>query len=84
MFQLILFNGSDDPAAAIVSVVIVLTMCVIGLAIYFLPTGLAMLRSHPNVMPIFLTNFLLGWICIGWIVALVWSVTAIDTDKSYR
>jgi len=84
MFQLILFNGSDDPAAAIVSVVIVLTMCVIGLAIYFLPTGLAMLRSHPNVMPIFLINFLLGWICIGWIVALVWSVTAIDTDKSYR
>jgi len=84
MFQLILFNGSDDPAAAIVSVVIVLTMCVIGLAIYFLPTGLAMLRSHPNVMPIFLINFLLGWICIGWIVALVWAVTAIDTDKSYR
>ena len=84
MFQLILFNGSDDPAAAIVSVVIVLTMCVIGLASYFLPTGLAMLRSHPNVMPIFLINFLLGWICIGWIVALVWSVTAIDTDKSYR
>lgn len=84
MFQLILFNGSDDPAAAIVSVVIVLITCVIGLVIYFLPTGIAMLRSHPNVMPIFLVNFLLGWICIGWIVALVWSVTAIDKDKSYR
>jgi Superinfection immunity protein len=84
MFQLILFNGSDDPAAAIVSVVIVLITCVIGLVIYFLPTGIAMLRSHPNVAPIFLVNFLLGWICIGWIVALVWSVTAIDKDKSYR
>jgi hypothetical protein len=83
MSQLILFNGSNDPAAA-VSVVIVLIMCVIGLAIYFLPTGIAMLRSHPNVVPIFLVNFLLGWICIGWIIALVWSVTAIDKDKSYR
>jgi Superinfection immunity protein len=84
MFQIILLNGSDDPAAAIISVVIVLILCVIGLAIYFLPTGIAMLRNHPNSMAIFLINFLLGWMCLGWIVALIWSVTAIDESKSYR
>lgn len=84
MFQLILLNGSDDPAAAIVTLVIFLILCVIGLAIYFLPTGIAMLRNHPNFMAVFLINFLLGWICLGWIVALVWSVTAIDENKSYR
>jgi T4 superinfection immunity protein len=84
MFQLILLNGSDDPAAAVVSVIVFLSISVIGLAIYFLPTGIAMLRNHPNFMPIFLVNFLLGWICIGWIVALVWSVTAIDKDRTYR
>lgn len=84
MLQFILLNGSDDPAAAIVSILIVLILGVIGLAIYFLPTGIAMLRNHPNFMPIFLINFLLGWICVGWIVALVWSVTAIDKSKNYR
>ena len=84
MFQLILLNGSDDPAAAIATIIIFLILCVIGLAIYFLPTGIAMLRNHPNFMPIFFINLLLGWICLGWIVALVWSVTAIDKDRSYR
>ena len=84
MLQLILLNGSDDPTAAIVSILIVLILGVIGLAVYFLPTGIAVLRGHPNSMPIFLINFLMGWICVGWIVALVWSVTAIDKSKSYR
>jgi hypothetical protein len=84
MFQLILLNGSEDPAAAIVGIVVFLIFCLIGLAFYFLPTGIAMLRNHPNVMPIFLVNFLLGWICIGWIIALIWSVTAIDSNKHYR
>jgi Superinfection immunity protein len=84
VFQLILLNGSEDPGAAIVSLIVFLIMGLIGLAFYFLPTGIAMLRNHPNVMPIFLVNFLLGWICVGWIIALVWSVTAIDSNKHYR
>lgn len=84
MFQLILIKGSEDPAAAIVSIIVLLVGCLIGLAFYFLPTGIATLRSHPNVMAIFLINFLLGWICLGWIIALVWSVTAIDSNKHYR
>ena len=84
MLQLILLNGSDDAGAAIATLVIFLILCVIALAIYFLPTGIAMLRDHPNFMAIFFINILLGWLCLGWIVALVWSVTAIDKSKSYR
>ena len=84
MLLLIFRNGSDDPVAVIISLIIFLLLCLIGFAIYFLPTGIAMLRSHPNTVAIFLVNFLLGWICVGWIVALVWSVTAIDKSKSYR
>ena len=85
--QLVLLNGSTDPAdptGAIVGIVMLLIVLVVGLAIYFLPTGIAMLRNHPNFTPIFLVNLLLGWICIGWIVALVWSFTAIDQNKNYR
>jgi hypothetical protein len=43
----------------------------------FLPTLIALLRGHDNTFAIFLTNLLLGWTGIGWIIALIWSFTAI-------
>ena len=42
---------------------------------YFLPTLIAFLRNHKNKLAIFFLNILLGWTGIGWVVALVWSVT---------
>jgi hypothetical protein len=47
----------------------------IGLAIYFIPTIIAVARHHKNALAIFLINFLLGWSFVGWVVALIWSVT---------
>lgn len=44
------------------------------LAIYFLPTWIALLRHHINSLAIFIINFLTGWSLIGWVIALVWSV----------
>jgi hypothetical protein len=42
-------------------------------AFYFLPTLIADHRHKHNVVPIFLVNFLFGWLfLIGWIVALIW------------
>ncbi|MCC5997237.1 MAG: superinfection immunity protein [Oceanicaulis sp.] len=46
--------------------------------LHFLPTIIALARSHHNGFAIFLTNLLLGWTVIGWIIALIWSVTAIE------
>lgn len=43
---------------------------------YFMPTVIALARSHHNGFAIFLTNLLLGWTLIGWVIALIWSVTA--------
>ncbi len=45
-----------------------------SLALYFLPTIIAIARKHPNALAIFLLDFFLGWTFIGWVVALVWSV----------
>jgi len=45
-----------------------------GLALYFLPTIIGFRKS--NAGAIFALNLLLGWTVIGWIVALVWSLTA--------
>lgn len=43
----------------------------------FLPTMIALLRGHHNSFAIFLTNLLLGWTVVGWIIALIWSFTAV-------
>lgn len=50
----------------------------IGAVVYFLPTINAKSRKHPNVSSIFLLDLFLGWTLIGWVVALVWSASAID------
>ncbi|TFG45109.1 MAG: superinfection immunity protein [Dehalococcoidia bacterium] len=45
-----------------------------SVAIYFLPTVIAVAGKHRNALSIFLLNLLLGWTFIGWVAALVWSV----------
>lgn len=50
---------------------------IVSFLIGFLPTLIALLRGHDNTFAIFLTNLLLGWTGIGWIIALIWSFTAI-------
>lgn len=44
-------------------------------AFYFLPFLIAWRRNHRNETPIGLTNLLLGWTIIGWIIALIWATT---------
>lgn len=48
---------------------------VIGL-LYFLPTLIAVKRTHRNMAPIAVINILLGWSLIGWVIALAWSFSA--------
>ena len=43
------------------------------LALYFLPSIIG--YSHRNFGSIFLLNLLLGWTAIGWIIAIIWSVS---------
>lgn len=51
---------------------IVLIFCFV---FYFLPSIIAMYRGKSNTFAIILLNVFLGWTFVGWIVALVWSVT---------
>ena len=55
----------------------VLAMAVLG---YFLPAVVAYSRRHHNRLAILALNFLLGWTFLGWVVALVWSLTAVRRD----
>ena len=43
------------------------------IAIYFLPSLIALSRKKTNGAAIILLNFFLGWTFIGWIVSLIWA-----------
>lgn len=44
---------------------------------YSLPTIVAGARGHQSTGGIFLLNLLLGWTLLGWIIALIWSASAV-------
>lgn len=50
----------------------ILILIILLLLLYFLPSILA--RKKENFKAIFLLNLLLGWMFIGWVIALVWAV----------
>ena len=43
--------------------------------LYLVPTFIAAARHRQNRIMIFNVNLLIGWTLIGWIVALVWSLS---------
>lgn len=47
----------------------------VGIAIYLLPSFVANGRHKRNAGAIFVLNLLLGWTLLGWVGALVWSLT---------
>jgi putative effector of murein hydrolase LrgA (UPF0299 family) len=62
-----------------------LLLLLIGAAVYFLPTIIAISRSSAAMTGVTLLNLLLGWTVIGWVVALVWSFSSeSETDANNR
>jgi len=51
-------------------------MILIG-GLHFLPAVIGFVRGHQSKWAIFALNLLLGWTLIGWIVALIWSLTGV-------
>ena len=56
---------------------------VAGPACWFLPVVVSVLRGHHNTFSIFLLTLLLGWTFVGWVVALVWSFTAVQHWRNH-
>ena len=59
----------SDPAILL----FILTLILLALISYFLPTVVASIRRHTDKGPIFVINLFLGWSLIGWVVALAWA-----------
>jgi len=50
--------------------------------LYFLPTIISLVRNIDGKLTVFLVNSLLGWTFVGWVVALVLSLT--KSSKKYQ
>ena len=51
-------------------------------AAYFFPTIVASRRGHRNANAVCAVNLFFGWTFVGWVVALVWSLTDNTTRKT--
>lgn len=50
-------------------------------AAYLIPTIIAVTRKHNNAMAIAVVNIALGWTFLGYLIALVWSLTNSDSKN---
>lgn len=58
-----------------------LLILLVLILLYLLPAIVAAKRNHHQFGAITLLNILLGWTTIGWIVALIWSFSAVRQQK---
>lgn len=54
----------------------------VTLGVYLLPAIIAASREHHQGGSIFVLNLLLGWTVLGWVIALIWSVSAIKKPST--
>ena len=57
---------------------LLIVIVVVSITIYLLPSWIASNRNHHQKSAIFALNFFLGWTFVGWVIALVWALTAIN------
>ena len=53
----------------------ILIALIVALPLYFLPTIIVLARGRNDGCGIFLVNLFFGATVIGWIIALIWSLT---------
>lgn len=69
-FGLGLLQATDDATDFRIGA---LFLVIVGIVIYFIPSMVASRKK--NASAIIALNFFLGWTLVGWVVALVWSLT---------
>ncbi len=65
-----------------VDFIVPMALIISALLLYLLPAIVASMRGHRNANAIFALNLLLGWTFLGWVIAIIWSLTANVVGKS--
>ena len=69
-------NKKEDPIMSTLTSFTLFFMTVVGiLFVYFLPTIIAVCRTHPRPWAIFALNLIGGATVVGWWGALIWAVS---------
>lgn len=79
--------GVTDQAtgASFASVVVGVLVFAVGMAMYVAPSAIAVRRRHHQTAAIVAVNVLGGLFCgLGWVVALVWALTATPGSQQAR
>lgn len=63
---------------------ITLTLILVLIVPYFAPAIVAFARGHHQKWAIFALDLFLGWTFLGWVGALVWSLTKVETRNDRR
>lgn len=73
--QLIIVDGVEILTRGVDywSLGVFILIFVASIAVYFLPSILAMLRHHRDRFLILIVNVFFGWSVLGWFMALIWS-----------
>src|SRR5262245_1181248 len=58
-------------------------LLIVLLALYFVPTIVAVSRKVPNVGSVIVINLLLGWTLIGWVVAFAMAVRSVPPEVAF-
>ena len=61
---------------------LMIPLTLIGMALYFLPSIIALTRHKRQTLAIFLLNLFAGWTGIGWIGALIWAAIKEKTEEN--
>jgi hypothetical protein len=62
--------------------VVIVLVSILGLALYMIPTIIAICRDHHQCGAIAIVNFFFGWTFIGWVVALAWSASHVVRERA--
>jgi hypothetical protein len=54
----------------LIALVVMLALILITLSLYWLPSIIGYYRHSPDIFTLVVTNALLGWTVVGWLVAL--------------
>jgi hypothetical protein len=55
----------------VIALLAMIALVLIVLAMYWLPSIIGYYRRTPDIFSVVLTNALLGWTVVGWLVAMV-------------
>lgn len=72
LYKAIFFSDSGDISVPYIFAFVAITA--VSLVFYFVPTIIAAYRDIPNLGPVVVINFFLGWTFVGWVAALAMAV----------